>query len=843
MSKNRKRTNKHQSGTSSGQGRNALAAKAVASRKHPRGAHGGQQGWWAELEGQGLTGAGVLAQVTAVAPALALLAMVGMAFASAFSAGFVWDDSTFVVGERHLQSLAGLLDIWTKPGTTEEFHYWPVLYTSFWLDSMLWGFAKPVGFHLTNVVLHGCNAVLLWRVLLRLNVPGAWLIAAVFAVHPLRAEAVVWVIARKDLLATLFYLLAMSCWLMVRERGGYNKHGANASPLSSYRQQGKNPAAQVLWYLLLSGTFAAGILSKSVVLTLPIALVVVLWWQQGRVHFTSLVLVAVYAAGLWGASPGDEWAWLVPLAALVIVLASVLWWHQQRPEKYDLIQLAPLFIIGLGLGSYDLQVFNARAVHEFDYSMPERLIMAAKASWFYVEKMLWPTPLLFHYPYWELSPTRLLNWVPMLAALATLAVLTASQRWLGRGPLAGVLFFAITIAPVLGLIDFGYMKFSFAADRYTYLPGIGLTAVLVGMGTVGYQRLLAWLARGPAGETEQRAAQQAEKFGGDPSNTATTNPAVQLVRLLAAGLMALLLASYGLQSYERGKVYENDVTLFAHVTATNPEAAEVWFNYGTVLLAAERHEDAVVAFREAADRTPAVAKIYINLGSTLMQLDRYEEAEAALRQAIELEPQDFSAVATPLRARNEAATAHINLSNALLKLNRPDEAEAALRQALAVDPGRVEARQRLPGILMAQAHYEEALIMLRELIQSNPELATMAYYQMGEAATALGRTAEADRYYQQALAQEASDVTTLFQQAAVHFQAGRYEQALALYQQGVTMAPNNPESHANLGAALGSLGRYEEAVASFTRALQLDPELESARAGLEQAEQLLNQNR
>ena len=144
----------------------------------------------------------------------------------------------------------GLWRIWFSPSEIEdEGHYWPLVYTSFWLEHKLWGFA-PAGYHAVNVLLHAANTVLVLRLARRLAVPGAWLVAAVFAVHPLHVESVAWIIERKDLLSGLFYLAAFLAWSASRtsrERGG---------------QAALRPGA---------GAVVAGMLCKSIVVTLPAA--------------------------------------------------------------------------------------------------------------------------------------------------------------------------------------------------------------------------------------------------------------------------------------------------------------------------------------------------------------------------------------------------------------------------------------------------------------------------------------------------------------------------------------------------------------------------------------------
>ena len=210
---------------------------------------------------------------------LALFLLVAVFYFPATKAGFVWDDS-IVTTSQAVREWSGLRQLWFETGTTyhpdntREGHFWPVVYSTFWLEHKLWGF-HPLGYHLVNVLLHFANCWLIWRLLRRLAVPGAWLAAAVFAVHPVHVEAVVWVIARKDQLATLFCLVAALAWLRFAE------------------------APRAGRYAGAMGAFVAGLLSKTMAATLPAALLVARWWKQGRASATDLLrLLPFFAVGL-----------------------------------------------------------------------------------------------------------------------------------------------------------------------------------------------------------------------------------------------------------------------------------------------------------------------------------------------------------------------------------------------------------------------------------------------------------------------------------------------------------------------------------------------------------------
>ena len=151
-----------------------------------------------------------------------LCLLVAVSYFPALSGGFVWDDWA-LTKSTPLHTWSGLAQVWFAPRALlpYEAHYWPLLYTLFWLEHKLWGLT-PLGYHLVNLLLHMGVVLLLWRLLRRLEVPGAWFVAAVFAVHPLHVESVAWIIGRKDILATLFYLSSVLAYIRFAEmpRGG-----------------------------------------------------------------------------------------------------------------------------------------------------------------------------------------------------------------------------------------------------------------------------------------------------------------------------------------------------------------------------------------------------------------------------------------------------------------------------------------------------------------------------------------------------------------------------------------------------------------------------------------------
>ena len=583
----------------------------------------------------------------AVLAALALGLLVAGSYYPAFLAGFVWDDEAFTEAAA-VRELSGLWRIWSSPRAIEnEGHYWPLVYTTFWLEHKLWGFA-PAGYHAVNVALHLANTLLLWRLAGRLAVPGAWLLAAVFAVHPLHVESVAWVIERKDLLSGLFYLAAFLAWMRFTEEPP-DTGGSAASPGdAAFRETRRLPERDRLpgrrglsrrHYFLALALYVLAMLGKSIAVTLPAALLIVQWWKRGRVT---------------GA---------------------------------DLLRLAPFFAAGLAITLVDLSFYNAREPLSLGYSMIERTLIAAHALWFYAGKLLWPTGLIVIYPHWEVSAADPLAWGYVIAAAAVAAALWLLRRRIGRGPLAGALLFAVTLSPVLGFVDYGYMQFSFVADRFQYLAGIGLTAVLTGAAAQGAGRL-----------------PEAGRKG-------------------AVGVAAAVLVVLGALTWRQAEIYRDEVTFFTHVVSHNPAARGAQGNLGTALLEAQRPEEALAAIAAAVEQDPGDVKAHANAGAALVRLGRLEEAEERLRHALALDPRHTIALqnlAESLRKQGRFEEAleyyraametdagnampHAGMGDALFRLGRYEESLRSFDRALALEPG-LEAVRALRGSVLTILH-------------------------------------------------------------------------------------------------------------------------------------------
>jgi tetratricopeptide (TPR) repeat protein len=342
-----------------------------------------------------------------------------IAYIPAVRGGYIWDDDRYVTKNVTLRDVAGLRQIWFEVGATPQ--YYPLVFTSFWIERRIWD-AHPSGYHLTNVLLHAVNAVLVLVALRRLKIPGAWIAAMVFAVHPVHVESVAWITERKNVLSGMFYLGALLAYLRFFGIEKPDDHGAD----------------RWRFYVLSLILFAAALLSKTVTCTLPAVIALILWWKRQPFR----------------------WRTFLPLIPMVIIAV-------------------PASMLTAALEQHQVGAHGA----EWDFSILERTLIAGRAVWFYVFSLIAPANLTFIYPRWHIDVSQWWQYLFPVGVIVALAFLWAYWSRLGKGPLVACLFFVGTLMPALGFVKVYPMLFSFVADHFKYLASIGLIALIAAAST------------------------------------------------------------------------------------------------------------------------------------------------------------------------------------------------------------------------------------------------------------------------------------------------------------------------------------------------------------------------
>ena len=584
-------------------------------------------------------------------------------FAPAIGFDFVaFDDPAYVSANPHLVGGLTAANVrWAWTSTTYASNWHPLTWISHLTDVALFGLA-PAGHHATSILLHAASAALLFLVLRGLTgapLPSLFA-AALFAVHPLRVESVAWISERKDALSVFFGLLTLGMYTIhVRRR---------------CRAAG----------VMLIVCYAAGLLSKPMLVTLPPALLLLDYWPLGRFN---------------GARPSSALATAIveklPLLLLSVLASAITVFAQSTGGAVVSTSEAPLLL---------------------------RIVNLAPAVLAYLSKTLAPLNLSCFYP----APRAPLPWWIIAGSCSVLFAITVlAIHFRVRRPhlLTGWLWFTGTLVPVLGLVRVGDQ---FIADRYTYLPHIGLFAAF------------AWEMRDIVNRT------QAQR--------------------LAAAMAASTLVALALLTHHQTAVWRDSLTLFEHADAATTDNRQVKSFLGDAYLRLGRASDAFRIYRDAVRIDPDLAEAHGNLGLALLDLGRFADAVAAEQEALRLKPtlaeaantlgnawaglgRWEEAVAAHRRAialRPDYPEAHNSLARALGRMNRPREAVTHLEIAVRLDPGSSLMQLNLGSAYLAIGKTDAALAATRRALSLDPGLAA-GHLQLGLICNSLGDASCASR--------------------------------------------------------------------------------------------------
>jgi protein O-mannosyl-transferase len=608
--------------------------------------------------------------------------------------------------------------------------YWhPLDFLSHMLDCQLYGLA-PAGHHLTNVLLHATVAILLFLVLRQMT--GAlWrsaFVAAVFAIHPLRVESVAWVSERKDVLSGLFFMLTL---------GAYVRYVRHSWSLARY-----------LAVVLL---FTLGLMSKPTLMTLPFVLLLLDCWPLQR-----FVLLAVPgAAGVTG---------------------SAGWWSYRPVIIRLMIEKLPLFVLSAA-ACVQAAIGNSPAF-EINKSLPRILqISNAMVSYVaYIWQMVCPVKLAVLYPF----PTGGLPLGEVVGAVSLLVIISVVLFVLRqRHPclLVGWLWYLGMLVPMIGFVQAGAQA---RADRYTYLPQIGL------------YWLLTWAAADLCAGWRHR-------------------------RAVLGGLATVILAALIFCAHAQTAYWQKSESLWTHTLACTSGNDVAHNNLGNALLRKGKVDEAITHYQKALQITPDYAEARDNLGTALLFKGNVDEAITQYQAALQIKP--------------DYADAHNSLGYALLQKGRVDEAIAHCQRALQIKPDYAEAHDNLGYALLQKGRVDEAITQYQTALQIRPDYAD-AHNNLGNALLKKGRVDEAITQYQTALQIKPDYAEAHDNFGNVLFQKGRVDEAIVHYQKALQIKPDNAKAHNNLGNVLLQKGRVNEAIIHYQTALQIKPDYGEAHNNL-----------
>lgn len=603
-----------------------------------------------------------------------LLALtVWVAFGQTINHDFInFDDDLTVYGNPVIAqgfSVKGIVCVFTHG---YAYNWNPLTSLSQMLDCQFYGL-KPAGHHLTNVLLHAANAILLFLVLR--NMTGAlWasaFVAAVFALHPLRVESVAWVTERKGLLSGLFFFLTIGAYVRYARR-----------PFALGR------------YLLVPLLFALGLLSKSMLVTLPFVLLLLDYWPLGRI------------------APGPRLTGLDPLLFRRLII-----------EKLPLL----LLVAASCLATIWAQQVAINSVQGLGFAA--RIENAVVSYTAYLGQMIYPVGLAVLYPH---PRGQLPVWTVGLSVLVLLII--SAGVLIGRRSkpylLVGWLWYLGMSVPIIGLMQAGSQA---RADRYTYLPQIGLYLML----TWGVVELV---ARCP------------------------------WHRLLLRTFAALAIVTMLLMSRAQTAHWRNSISLWTHSLDCTPGSFLAHYHLGRALVGEGRMADGIGHFEQALQFEPNLAEVHVELGIALAQTGNLPKASQCFAKAVELKPDYPEAYnnlglalasqgrlpeAIPyyersLRLKPDNAEGHANLGNALAAQGQLSQAIQHYEQALQLKPDYTDVHHNLGSALANQGKLKEAILHYTRTLELKPDFLE-AHYNLANVLTAQGNSIEAHRHYEQAL--------------------------------------------------------------------------------------------
>ncbi len=627
--------------------------------------------------------------------------------------GFVnLDDDDYVTANAHVQSgltLRGL--VWAL--TTNHAATWhPVTWLSHMLDWQLWR-DRAGAHHLVNVLFHVANALLLFGVLSRMTASAvrSALVAGLFALHPLHVESVAWVSERKDVLSTCFWLLTL--WAYVRYIG---------------RPSG--------WrYFSVLGLYALGLMAKPMVITLPFVLLLLDYWPLGRTRWAKSVVGENVST-----PPSQLIREKLPFLALGAISGALTYWAACRGGA-----MAPLVSMPVGTRIANVLVSYVG----------------------YVGKMFWPTGLAVLYPL-HAGPSAAAATVAGIGLVGvTIAVIWGARR--GPWFVTGWFWYLGTLVPVIGLVQVWSQSM---ADRYTYVPSIGLFI------------MLCWSV--PSRAMERRN-----------------------LKVITYAAAVALLAVCAALSRVQIEYWKDSETLFRHALDVTRDNWLAHDNLGAALLQTGRLQEAIEQCEEALRIKSDDAKAHNNLGAALQQTGRLQEAIGQYEQALRIEPDD--------------AEVHVNLGSALSLAGRFAEGIAQYEQALRIKPDDAKTYYNLGLTLSLAGRFAEGIAQYEQALRIKPDYAK-ARHNLGSALQQTGRLQEAIGQYEQALRIEPDDAEVHVILGLALEKTGRTPEAIGHYEQALRIKSDYAGAHYNLGNALLHEGNVSNSLAHYEQALRITPD-------------------
>ncbi len=704
--------------------------------------------------------------------------------------GFVnYDDTDYVTANPYVQaglSTQGLAWVWHSE-VARNWH--PLTMLSHMLDCQIYGL-RPWGHHLTSLLFHIANTVLLFLLLWQMT-RAVWrsgFVAALFALHPLHVESVAWVAERKDVLSTFFFLLTVGAYVSYAARSEIRNPKPEAR---SANARTPVPNRRFGYYWLALSLFALGLMSKPMLVTVPFVLLLLDYWPLRRFELPALGRSKSKAPAPSGKASR-------PTAGQTAPPPRLLW------EKLPFLALS----VASCVVTFRVQQSGGAVLDVGNLPIAARLANACMSYVRYLGKMVWPDGLAALYVRTVPWP----SWQVALAALALLAATVAVIRLARERPYLAVGWFWYlgTLVPVIGLVQVGMQTM---ADRYTYIPLIG---IFIALAWTGWDLASRW--RVPwVGLATASALMLAACCVITRQQLAWWTSSESLFRRMITAVEGNYMAHYNLGNlYSREDKLAEAVKHYEAALKAQPNYAEAHNNLGQVLLRQRRFDEALAHY-EAAVRLRPEHLYYFNLANALMDAGKPADAVANYQQALRLNP--------------NSSQAHHHLGLALQAQGKAEAAMAEFRAALQLQRDYESAEHQLANRLADAGRLDEALVHDLAAVRLDPRHAEN-YNGLGICYAMQGKLVEAERQFREAIRLKPDYAGAQSNLGNALGGQNKLEEAIPHYQKALEVDPADFQTHFNLGVSLLRLGQRAKAKAHFTEALRLRPDYPEARKAL-----------
>ncbi len=642
----------------------------------------------------------------------------------------------------------------------------PVTVLSHMLDCQLFGL-NPWGHHLVNLILHALNAALVFWLLRQLT-GATWrslFVAVLFAVHPLRVESVAWIAERKDLLCGFFGLLSLLYYVkhvQIQDQAALKRWPMISFLLSKF-------------YGLSLLFFALGLMSKPMLVTWPFVLLLLDYWPLDR-------FAQVRARPLLAEK--------IPFFILAVVSSVVTFLVQSR---------------GGAVVSAEVLPFAARVAN------------ALHSYCAYIGKMIWPVDLAVFYPHPGQWPVATIVFSGVFLAIVSVVFILLRRR--APFLLVGWLFFLGTQIPIIGLVQIGSLAF---ADRYTYLPLLGLfIAIVWGAELLTRERRDLRLACVVGGTMAIFICLTltGEQLTYWQNSETLFRHALQVTENNSLAQMNLA------NSLNEAGRTDEAIQHFAESLRLQPDNALAHNNLGIAYSQKGQTNEALAEYREAIRLQPDYATGYYNLGNYYFRIDQVEDAIRCYRQSIQLQP--------------DSGLAHNALGLALSRIGQLDEAFRELQTAVTLLPKYADAHFGLAKIYAGKNKKDDAIREFQITLALQPNNADAHYY-LGTALGLKGKTEEAIRHFQETIRLKPGHAGAYYNLGIALDQLGQTGSAIIQFNAAILCSPNYVMAYNHLGLALYKTGQTNDAILAFKQALHYAPDYTAARINLEHAQGITN---